>query len=68
MDVVTSRKANLHNETMRLMDSAEEFFLPADMDLYAVAYRPVLRKERAEIDLWTAACASASLYRCCRYA
>jgi hypothetical protein len=57
MDVVTSRKTNLHNETMRLMGSAEEFFLPADVDLYAVAYRPVSREERAEIDLWTAPCA-----------
>jgi hypothetical protein len=57
IDIVTSRKANLHNETMRLMDSAVGFFLPADVDLYAVAYRPVLREERAEIDLWTAACA-----------
>jgi hypothetical protein len=56
IDIVTSRKANLHNETMRLMSSAEEFFLPAEMELYAVAYRPVLREERAEIDLWTAPC------------
>jgi hypothetical protein len=41
---------------MRLMGSADEFLLPADMDLYAAAYRPVLREERAEIDLWTAPC------------
>ncbi len=27
---------------------------PADAELYAAAYRPVLRQERAEIDLWTA--------------
>ena len=54
IDIVTSRRANLHNETMRLMDAAEEFLLPADADLYAAAYRPVLRQERAEIDLWTA--------------
>jgi hypothetical protein len=57
MDVVTSRKANLHNEIMRLMNSADEFLLPAEVDLYAVAYRPVLREERAEIDLWKAPCA-----------
>ena len=42
MDIVTSRRANLHNETMRLMDAAPECDLPADMNLYAVAYRPVL--------------------------
>ena len=57
MDIVTSRKANLHNETMRLMNSADEFLLPADVDLYAVAYRPVLREERVEIDLWKSTCA-----------
>jgi hypothetical protein len=57
IDIVTNRRANLHNETMRLMSAADEFLLPADADLYAVAYRPVLRQERAEIDLWTATCA-----------
>jgi hypothetical protein len=54
IDVVTNRRANLHNETMRLMNAAPECDLPADVDLYAVAYRPVRRQERAEIDLWTA--------------
>ena len=50
------------------MDSADEFYLPAEVDLYAVAYRPVLREERAEIDLWTGACAaSASLCRFFRF-
>ena len=66
MDVVTSRKANLHNETMRLMNSADEFLLPADVDLYAVAYRPVLREERVEIDLWKSTSPSASPCPFCR--
>jgi Protein of unknown function (DUF4058) len=57
IDIVTNRRANLHNETMRLMDAAPEFDLPADVDLYAVAYRPVLRHDRAEIDVWPASCA-----------
>jgi hypothetical protein len=57
MDVVTSRRANLHNETMRLMAAAPDMELPADASLYAVAYRPVLREGRAEIDLWPAMCA-----------
>lgn len=56
IDIITSRRANLHNETMRLMEAAPEMHLPADMGLYAVAYRPVLRQERPEIDLWTAPC------------
>lgn len=52
IDIVTDRRANLHNETMRLMEAAPEMDLPAETHLYAVAYRPVLRQERPEIDLW----------------
>lgn len=56
IDVVTNRRANLHNEIMHQMARAEEFHLPADMNLYAVAYRPVLRQDRPEIDFWPQAC------------
>jgi hypothetical protein len=56
IDIVTNRRANLHNETMRLME-ARDMDLPADAPLYSVAYRPVLREERAEIDWWSASCA-----------
>jgi hypothetical protein len=49
VDVVTSRSANLHRETLRQIDPAAN---PAVSDLYAVAYRPVLRKDKPEIDLW----------------
>jgi hypothetical protein len=52
VDVVTNRRANLHNETMHLM-AADSRFEMADAPVqYAVAYRPVLRQERAEIDFW----------------
>jgi hypothetical protein len=54
IDIVTSRRANLHNELIRLLNVGETFELPADAGLYAVAYRPVLRKERPEIDVWPA--------------
>jgi hypothetical protein len=56
IDIVTSRRANLHNETMRLMEAAAEWHMPGEWELYAAAYRPVLRDERPEIDLWTAQC------------
>jgi hypothetical protein len=56
IDIVTSQRANLHNETMHLMAAVEEFDLPADLDLYAVAYRPVRREDRAEIDYWWSPC------------
>jgi hypothetical protein len=52
IDIVTTRRANLHNETMRLMEAAADLDLPAEANLYAVAYRPVLRAEKPEIDLW----------------
>ncbi len=55
MDIVTERQANLHNEMMRLLGAAEALYLPAEASLYAVAYRPVLRNEKEEIDLWPAA-------------
>jgi Protein of unknown function (DUF4058) len=53
IDIVTNRRANLHNETMHLMDAAPDLDFPADVGIYAVAYRPVRRQERDEIDLWT---------------
>ena len=40
-----------------VMEVVTKYLLPAEMDLYAVAYRPVRRGERAEIDVWTARCA-----------
>jgi hypothetical protein len=54
MDVVTSRRANLHNETMRLMEVDPAREMGDEVSLYAVAYRPVLRAERPEIDVWPA--------------
>jgi hypothetical protein len=55
MDIVTIQRANLHNETMRLMQAAGRFLMPEDEGQYAAAYRPVLREQRPEIDLWPAA-------------
>lgn len=52
VDVVTNRRANLHNDVMRLMEAAPDLDFPEDVTLYAVAYRPVRRAEREEIDVW----------------
>jgi hypothetical protein len=52
VDVVTERQANLHNEMMRLVQVPQASMLPGDAGLYAVAYRPILRQEKPEIDLW----------------
>ena len=56
LDIVTNRRANLHNETMRLMQTALDLDLPPEISLTGVAYRPVRRQEKADIDLWTAPC------------
>jgi Protein of unknown function (DUF4058) len=52
MDVVTNRQANLHNEIMRLMEAAPDLDFPAEVTLYATAYRPARRGAEEEIDLW----------------
>jgi hypothetical protein len=54
VDIVTTLRANLHNETMCFMNRDPAVLLPTDAGLYAVAYRPVLREARPEIDLWPA--------------
>jgi hypothetical protein len=55
IDVVTNRRANLHNDILRLIEAPPEANLPEDRYLYAAAYRPVQRGERSEIDVWKTA-------------
>lgn len=52
VDIVTNRRANLHNEILRLMDGAENLQLPPESNLYAVAYRPLRRGQDDTIDVW----------------
>ena len=54
LDIVTIRRANLHNATMAFMGAPASSHLAADPQLYGVAYRPVLRDGRPEIDQWPA--------------
>ncbi|HUY36057.1 MAG TPA: DUF4058 family protein [Pirellulales bacterium] len=54
IDIVTSRRANLHNEIIRLLAAPESSEIPANEALYAVAYRPVWRRDLAEIEIWSA--------------
>ena len=46
VDVVTERRANLHNEIVNVMEARDEYLMPADSSLYAVAYRPQYRRSR----------------------
>jgi Protein of unknown function (DUF4058) len=52
IDIVTARRANLHNEIMRLLGHGQESLLPAETVLYAVAYRPIVRDLREQIEIW----------------
>jgi hypothetical protein len=52
VDIVTNRRANLHNEVLRVMEAADDLQLPSETTLYAVAYRPLRRSQGDEIDLW----------------
>jgi hypothetical protein len=52
VDIVTTRRANLHTEIMELLDQPQPAHLPPDSTLYSVAYQPLRRQGREEIDLW----------------
>ena len=52
IDIVTERRGNLHNETMKMLESPEVARFGGEVALYSVAYRPVVRGERQEIDCW----------------
>jgi len=52
IDIVTERRANLHNELVDLLSGGEAFRIPFDSLLYTTAYHPVRRDKREEIDWW----------------
>jgi hypothetical protein len=52
VDVVTNRRANLHNEILQLMEVDAGLRLPPEANLYAVAYRPLRRRDGDQIDVW----------------
>jgi hypothetical protein len=52
VDIVTNRRANLHNEVLQVMEAGDALRLPAETSLYAVAYQPLRRGQRDEIDVW----------------
>jgi hypothetical protein len=52
VDVVTSRRANMHTELMNLLEQSDPTDLPADANLYVAAYRPMLRGDEPELQIW----------------
>ncbi len=56
VDVVTSRKGNLHRELFDLLAQPEAAAL-VQSDLYATAYRPYQREQQGQLDIWAEALA-----------
>jgi Protein of unknown function (DUF4058) len=52
IDIVTSRRANLHNEIMQVLGHGEAFAMPPATALYGVAYRPIVRDAQEQIEVW----------------
>jgi Protein of unknown function (DUF4058) len=55
IDIVTSRWENQHNEIMQILGHASAFALPPETTLYAVAYRPIVRDQHEQIEIWPSA-------------
>lgn len=55
VDIVTNRRANLHNEMLRLMEIGDDLLLQPETSLYAVAYQPLRRADSDEIHVWRSA-------------
>jgi hypothetical protein len=53
VDIVTQRRNNLHNEIIRLMETASAYLLPSEVTLYTTAYRPGRRGEAEQIEVWS---------------
>jgi hypothetical protein len=54
VDVVTNRAANLHNDLVQFLGDTGAAALPAEVALYAAAYRPARRQDADQIDVWPA--------------
>ena len=52
IDVVTSRKGNMHDEILRMLKLGAAFRWPDSAPLYAASYRPVQREGNDQIDVW----------------
>jgi hypothetical protein len=52
VDIVTDRRANLHNELLGLLGQADGLAMAPDVHLYAAAYRPARRGNDNLLDLW----------------
>ena len=51
VDIITERRANLHNEIVARL-GADALALPDEAHLYAATYRPIIRKKKMNVDVW----------------
>ena len=54
IDIVTPRRANLHNHILDMLNAPAELRLPAAASQYAASYRPTTRGEKPQLDIWSA--------------
>jgi hypothetical protein len=52
LDIVTNRRANMHNEIIQMFGLEPAFLMAADISLYAAAYGPARRQDQDQIDVW----------------
>ena len=52
VDIVTNRRANLHNELMAALGQSGRFLLEPSAATYAAAYRPSRQPTGDQIELW----------------
>jgi hypothetical protein len=52
IDIVTDRRANLHNELIELLELGEKYRMGGDSPVYATAYRPFRRGSEEAVDTW----------------
>jgi hypothetical protein len=52
IDIVTSRRENLHNEIVQVLGHGPDFALAQETTLYGVAYRPIVRDQHEQIEMW----------------
>ncbi|MBY0458441.1 MAG: hypothetical protein K2V38_13965, partial [Gemmataceae bacterium] len=52
VDVITNRQANLHNDLVERLGGPDSLLLPEGGPLYAATYRPIVRKNKYDVDVW----------------
>jgi hypothetical protein len=52
VDIVTERRANLHDGLVRLLGNAARYRFPHDSRVYTTAYHPIRRGKQELIDTW----------------